>query len=112
MGKNDSFVRRRLPKPAHVEKITLHGHVISCACGEPWFAATEAVNGEARCLLQPLAGQSCPTCGAPPTRTTTSAREEMKVDVPLQFGQLQLPAERQRTAGEALVLDPNKMRGR
>ncbi len=85
------FVFKHPKKEAHVEKVTLRGHVVTCGCGEPWFAAVEAVNGDRRTSFQPLAGQSCPTCGKFPTHDTTSALEEMEVDMPLMFGKLWLP---------------------
>lgn len=102
------FVFNRPKKPKHTETITLRGHVVTCACGEPWFAATEALGtGENKAhRLQPLAGQKCPTCGAGPKPGTISAPEEMSVDVPLVFGrQPLLPVP---TDGAAIVKPPRR----
>ncbi len=80
------FVRQHLKKTVHVEKITLVGHVITCSCGEPWFAATEARNAMGRETFLPLCKHACPSCGKAPTPATTSAREEREESVSMTPG--------------------------
>lgn len=82
------MANRKGPNKPAVVRVEMKGHIITCSCGEPWFAAVEAKSEGQPSRFTPLEEHHCPNCSQPPTARTTSMLEERVEMVPLTFRQL------------------------
>lgn len=82
-----SFLRQRLRKTVHNERVTVQLHPVHCACRSVWYATPG---------LSPVYDR-CPECSAPARAGTIGPLEPVEVDVPLQTDGL---------LGQVLVRNP------
>lgn len=84
MPSHFDLVRKNFKKPA-VEKITMLGHDVKCACGTAWFAAIRATNSDGTvCEDHPDPRfQECPDCKRKPGPGAIGALTERVYDIPI-----------------------------